>query len=243
MPVEKIVLIVFIASLLLGFLFFLLTWYVYHGLWFQNGVIRRGSRNRKAVALTFDDGPTSEYTTRILDVLKDKNVKATFFLVGREVEKNPDIARRIVIEGHEIGNHTYRHFSLIPRTKRGIRLEIDKADKVITRVTGVKPEFFRPPRGLYDSNVLRIVENYGYTMVLWTVSSEDWMPPRAQKMEKRLLKKIKEGSIILFHDGGAILGKVGKNRNETVESLPTIIDNFREMGYTFVVISELLDDM
>lgn len=227
-----------LAGLVFLLLSIIITYYEYHGFGNSEGVIRRGPAER-VVALTFDDGPSPNFTPLVLDVLKKYNVKATFFLVGKHVEKYSGVARRIVEEGHEIGNHTYSHRDLVPSSRRKLKREILKGQEAIYRVTGVYPRYFRPPRGIYSEAVRKFVLGYGFKMVLWSVSGVDWAGTPAKVIARRILRFVHPGAIILLHDSGALLKSEGHSRMNTVKALEIIIPKLLERGYRFVTISEL----
>lgn len=214
--------------------------YVYRGFGVQTDIIRKGPQNLNYVAITFDDGPNPVYTPYILDILEEYNVPATFFLIGKNAEQYPDIARRIVEEGHSIGNHTYSHKSLIPLSAHATYAQIKKAEKAIEDATGVRPTLFRPPRGVYSSYAMELMRNERYTMVLWDVSSEDWAELPPKKIVSNIVKRVKPGSIILLHDSGDLVTFNGGNRSATVHALPLIIDNLRAKGYDFVTIDQMI---
>ncbi len=220
----------------------LISFYEYHGFGPQEGIIRRGASNSPKVALTFDDGPSPIYTPQILDVLREKGVKATFFLVGKHVEKYPDVAKRIVDEGHEIGNHTYSHRDLVPATRATVVKEIKKAEKAIETICGVKPVLFRPPRGVYSNAVRKIILKEGYTIILWSVSTQDWRLVKPSFILKRIKKFCRPGSIILFHDSGALIKPEGGSRGHTVEALPQVIDWLKSNGFQITTVSSLIEE-
>lgn len=220
----------------------LISFYEYHGFGPQEGIVRRGSQDSLKVALTFDDGPSPLYTPKILDILKEKKVKATFFLVGKHVEKYPEVAKRIVDEGHEIGNHTYSHRDLVPATRATVVKEIKKAEKVIESVCGRKPVLFRPPRGIYSNAVRKIILKAGYTIILWSVSTQDWRLVKPSFIFRRVKRFCRPGSIILFHDSGALIKPEGGSRGHTVEALPKVIDWLRANGYQISTVSSLLEE-
>ncbi|NCO65910.1 MAG: hypothetical protein COW32_10120 [Candidatus Aquicultor secundus] len=233
-------LFIVIAGVGAVFLVAFVSYYEYHGIGCQDGIMRRGP-HENIVAITFDDGPNSTYTPQILDVLKEKGVKATFFTVGLHVKKYPDIARRIVDEGHDIGNHTYTHKDLVPTTRRMILAQVHKTDQVIQRITGVSTNLFRPPRGIYSSAVRRLlVDEKGYRLILWTVSSVDWRGLSPRSILRRIARYARPGAILLFHDSGALVRREGASRENTVESLPLVIDYLQAKGYEIVPISEML---
>jgi peptidoglycan/xylan/chitin deacetylase (PgdA/CDA1 family) len=205
------------------------------------GVFHRGSDGEPVVALTFDDGPHPLYTAQILDLLKEKEVRATFFVVGTHVRRCPDLARRIAAEGHEIGNHTYSHANLLRRDREKIYLEIARNNEIIKEITGVQPVFFRPPRGLYNRAVLEACFELDLQLILWSVSAEDWIEPSAGDIARRVIKHARPGAIILFHDSGDFLRSEGGVRSNTVQALGTIIDRLSAQGYRFVTVSKMLE--
>ena len=216
------------------------TRYVYRGFSMQIDLIRTGNQELNFVSLTFDDGPDPIYTPLILDILKDYDIKASFFLIGRHAEKYPEIARRIGKEGHDIGNHTYSHRSLVPLSQERTDLEILRAEEAIEAATGLRPYFFRPPRGIYSSHAREFLRERQYSIVLWSLSTKDWIELSARDLETNVLKKVKAGDIILFHDSGNIVSTSGGNRINTVKALPRIIEGLWEKGYSIVPVSDLL---
>ena len=186
------------------------------------------------IALTFDDGP-GEATPVVLDMLKRAEIRATFFLCGQNVERYPELARRIAQEGHEIGNHTYSHPRLLGRTPGKIAYEIERAQAVIGQHTGRKPTLFRPPYGLRWFGLFPILERSGLTSVMWTVNSLDWKLP-VDQIVQRVLSGIRPGAIVLFHDG--VPPRKSADRKATVEALRGALHAV--LGrYTCVPVSEL----
>jgi peptidoglycan/xylan/chitin deacetylase (PgdA/CDA1 family) len=217
------------------------TYYEYHGIGCQEGIIR-GGPHEKVVAITFDDGPNPKYTPQLLDILKNKGVKATFFVVGLHVKKYPDIAKRIVDEGHDIGNHTYTHKDLVPSTRRMVLAQVHKTEHVIKKVTGVRTNLFRPPRGIYSSAVRRLlVDEKKYRMILWSVSSVDWRGLNPKAILRRIVRYLRPGAILLFHDSGALVRREGASRENTIDALPMVIDHLKAKGYEIITITEMLD--
>ncbi|MGI6605398.1 MAG: polysaccharide deacetylase family protein [bacterium] len=214
--------------------------YVYKGYGMQIDVIRSGPPDLAFVALTFDDGPDPVYTPQILDILRDKGVPATFFLVGKNALKYPETVLRTMEEGHSIGNHTYSHRSLIPLSNTGVYNEIMQAEEAITQITGQKPTLFRPPRGVCTEYTRSLLREQRYTLVLWDVSSHDWEEIRYTDIVNNVMRNVRRGSIILFHDSGDLVKAYGGNRNNTVRALPIIIDRLRDQGYEFLTIDEML---
>ena len=214
--------------------------YVYKGFGMQVDIIRNGPREFKYVALTFDDGPDPVYTNQILDILAEREVKATFFLVGSHASKHPGIVERMHEEGHSIGNHTNSHRSLVPLSKAATYGEIMLAEEAIETITGQKPTLFRPPRGVYSQYARELLREKRYTIVLWDVSSQDWEETRHTDIVRNVMKRTKPGSILLFHDSGNVVSSSGGNRNSTVKALPMIIDGLIQQGFYFLTIDEMI---
>jgi peptidoglycan/xylan/chitin deacetylase (PgdA/CDA1 family) len=235
----------FILSLItaMGMLLGLFTFYVYHGIGHQPDIYRSGNRSSNMVALTFDDGPSLEFTPAILDILKEYDVPATFFMVGAHVEKYPEIAKRIVEEGHEIGNHTYNHRNIPTLSSVDLHKELLEATAVITSVTDVYPAYVRPPRGMYDGRFRRLANLLGQEIVLWTVSTRDWRyGVTAESIVRTVKTRVRGGDIILFHDSGALIKNEGGDRRATVLALPEVIQTIRDKGLEIVPLSVLLHE-
>jgi len=189
----------------------------------------------KVVALTYDDGPNLVYTRKILDILDRYHVKATFFMVGKNMDEYPDIVRDVVSRGHVVGNHTYTHPHDIDLDTQGQMIrELDRCEQVIERLTGSRAHLFRPPRGLVDGSALAIADEEGYTTILWTVCADHHDAPTPKLMAERVLKYVRPGAIILAHDGETGI------RWKDVAATPLIIDGLRKRGYRFVTVPELL---
>jgi peptidoglycan-N-acetylglucosamine deacetylase len=200
---------------------------------------------KKKIAFTFDDGPDPHWTPEILDILKEKNVPATFFVIGVDASQSPQILRREYAEGHEIGNHTYTHPNFDDISKTQIRWELNLTQRLIESTIGVKSILFRPPFGIdhqpeYAEEVaqLPIAQDMGYVIVGQKIDPHDWQlrdgkPIPAQEIIDGVLHHADEGNIVLFHDGGG-------DRSQTVAALPQIIDALRERGYQLVSVPDLL---
>lgn len=180
------------------------------------------------VFLTFDDGPNEPYTSQILDVLKDFGAKASFFVCGRSVEHFPDVAQRILNEGHSIGNHAYSH-SMVLTLTGFLKREIEKTTNIIQKITGVRTNLFRPPWGIATPWVKSYLKANKYKIVLWDINSYDWAGIPARIIEEGILKKIKSGSIVLLHDGKD--AKLHRNRSQTVIALPSLLQNLMSRGF------------
>jgi polysaccharide deacetylase family sporulation protein PdaB len=196
-----------------------------------------GQTERKLIALTFDDGPDSKYTAQILDILADNDVKATFFLVGLQVAKYPEVAKRIVDEGHAIGNHSWSHHDLTKLTATARDTEIDKTQQAILEATGVTPQLMRAPYGAISDSVLKTIHDEDMKHVYWTVDTRDWAGTSVADMHKNILKNTHSGAIILMHSFG------GRNHalEHTIKLLPSIITELREKGYEFVTVDEMIE--
>lgn len=191
------------------------------------------SEKKKEVVLTFDDGPSPQWTPKILSVLKETGVPAVFFVVGKHVEKHPEILRNVKGAGMEIAVHSYRHVPLVLLKSEMIREELEKTVRIIEEAAGMKPKFFRPPWGLYNGEILEAALSLGLTTILWSRSSLDWMGIPASEVKRNSLMNIKSGEILLFHDGH----RDGINRKGTAEALPGIIDQLKKDGFEFIKLS------
>jgi len=196
-----------------------------------------GPRDKKIVALTFDDGPNPKYTPAILDLLKQYDVKATFFVLGKHAQKYPEILKRESLEGHEIGNHTFSHINIKKSSDTKIQEEFLKTQNIVFSITEVMPKNFRPPYGLYNKSLINMIEGFGAKIVIWstTQDSRDWSNPGVNKIVKEVLTKTKNGDIILLHD------HVEYKESNTVEALKIILPELKKKGYKFVTISELIE--
>lgn len=196
-------------------------------------VWKSAATEKKLVALTFDDGPDPLYTPRILDVLRQHHIKATFFLVGRQVEKYPELARRIVAEGHIVGSHTYTHPVLPTLDGRAVGEELDRTAAVFSEVLHLKTPLFRPPYGEWNPTVFDEVRRRGGQFILWTVAFEHREVPAPAQMIKRALRLLYPGGVLLMHDGDTI------SREPTVQALPLLLEGLEQRGYRCVTIPEL----
>ncbi len=182
----------------------------------------------KVMAITFDDGPDPLYTGYILDVLKEKDVKATFFVLGENAKNNPDLLKRIREEGHEIANHGYSH----SYTTSKFVQELVRTDEVLYELLQERTTFYRPPGGVVSSAVVAGVKSQGHVLTLWSIDSKDWTNPGPARIIQNVVNASFPGGIILLHDGG-------EKREQTIRALGPIIDRLREQGYRFVPVSEL----
>lgn len=186
------------------------------------------------IALTFDDGPHPRYTPLILDILKEFDIPATFFVVGSNVEFYPDLIRRIANEGHEIGNHTYHHNHVAKMSLEDLTQDITRCNDAIEKITGARPRYFRPPEGVCNKSVQEICNTTNTTIVMWSVDTRDWAHTPIAEICQNVRRNTKNGSIILMHDF------IGKN-SPTPKALRQIIPMLLELGYEFVTVSQLLE--
>lgn len=194
-----------------------------------DGAAYREDMSIKKVALTFDDGPHPRYTEQLLEGLRKRNVRVTFFVLGQSAELYPDLIREMAQDGHLIGNHTYSHIQLTRRNGQRFAEELQKTDAVIFEITGQHTEFVRPPYGAWDK---RYEESLNMIQVLWNVDPLDWCCSDAGTVVSRVLEKTDENSIILLHDVYA----------SSVEAALAIIDELSARGYEFVTVDEIILD-
>lgn len=191
---------------------------------------------KKVVALTFDDGPHKKYTKEILEILKLNNIRATFFVIGKNAENNPGVLEEAYTNGNVIANHTYSHFFLTKLSDNGVENEMLMADKIIYGIIGVHPALFRPPYGACSVRSTAIVGRLGFATISWDDMTDDYNVSQTtpEKIANSIIKYAHPGAIIGFHDGGG-------NREKTVKALPVVIEALRSKGYKFLTIPELLN--
>lgn len=201
----------------------------------QGRILYSGNKHLREIALTFDDGPHPNYTPQILDVLQRYGVKATFFSIGRQVEAYPQIVRQAHEAGHVIGNHSWTHSDLGLQPASALPSELKRTFSAIQDVTGVWPAFFRPPFGSLSIQLLTQTCSLGVTTVMWNAGEEarDYSCPGVNFIVRRVLDLVRNGSIILMHDGGG-------DRSQTVEALPAIIQSLQDQGFQFVTIQRMV---
>jgi peptidoglycan/xylan/chitin deacetylase (PgdA/CDA1 family) len=202
--------------------------------------ILQGSAHMRTIALTFDDGPVEPFTSQVLGILKKYKVKATFFLLAKNIERFPTTVQNIVKEGHEIGNHTYSHPDLGQINPFQLMKEIKKAEQIIFSFTGKKTTLFRPPYGSDNFFLSLILSLFNYRSVLWTVDPVDWENPFSRINVELIMKKMRPGSILLLHDGVEDNPRKQFDRQHTIDQLPYIIERLKKKNFQFKTISELL---
>jgi len=203
--------------------------------------IASGDSKEKKVALTFDDGPDDVFTPQILDILKAKNVKATFFVIGKRVKGYPEVMKRIADECHLAGNHTWSHPNIMKISLEDAKQEILKTEKLLEEYyknSSDRIKIFRSPYGSIDPERVEFFSDLGYKIISWNVDSLDWKGLSADEVKTNVLENVTKGSIILQHSAGG----EGEDLSGSVEALPEIIDVLKEEGFEFVTIDEILKD-
>jgi chitin deacetylase len=189
----------------------------------------------KLIALTFDDGPWPTTTSQVLDVLKKNNVKATFFVVGKQVQQYPQLLKQVVAGGHALGNHSWSHQYHFFDKSAAAR-ELDETATLVYKISGIKTFLFRPPGGMLNNGLAAYAQNKKHAVIMWSADSKDWRYRRnsTQALIDNVLEEAKPGGIVLLHDGGG-------DRSNTVQALPQLIAQLRKRGYKFVTVPELLE--
>lgn len=187
----------------------------------------------KVVAITFDDGPTPLYTPKILDLLKKDGAHATFFVLGQEALKHPDLLKREVREGNEVGLHGMRHLVLYGRSTDEVTAEVQEAEDTVTGILGKKPILYRLPQGKGDNIAREVLGSRGYLIIQWSVDPRDYLRPSAETMVASVMRQVQPGTVIIFHDGGG-------PRARTVDAVAQILPRLKAEGYTVTSVSDLL---
>ncbi len=196
-------------------------------------------RSSRQVALTYDDGPNEPYTMRLLEVLERHGVKATFFMIGRHVAAQPQVARAVAAAGHAIGNHTFTHPNLIFCSRAQTRFQVQECTRALNDAVGEHSRLFRPPHGGRRPASLRTVRALGYLPVMWSVSGYDWNPGPASQIEANVMRYLRGGEIILLHDGGHL--RLGVDRSTSIEATERIIRRGRDQGLEFLTVPQMLN--
>ena len=221
------------------------TLFAYHGInprsRFYGKVLSNGNRNHSRIALTFDDGPNEPYTSQVLGILERYGIKATFFIIGQNARRYPEVCRRIVTAGNVIGNHSYHHYkSLCLRRSKAVARDIELAHQAIYECTGFEPKLFRPPHGFRTPWLMRTVRHLGYTVVTWDNMTGDWKANKsAEEIERTIVQRAKPGGVIVLHDGRD--SRPSYDRSQMLQALPQIIDALKQRGFDFATIPELLE--
>lgn len=181
------------------------------------------------IAITFDDGPSAHCTGRLLDGLKERGIKGTFFLIGKNAEENPELVKRLFEEGHLIGNHTYSHVEITRLSDEDAKKEIMETDRVISSVTGRHVEYMRPPFGLWQDE---LEEDLDVMPVMWSIDPLDWTTKNVEEIVNKVVTQAEENDIILLHDC----------YDTSVDAALRIVDILKKKGFEFVTVDELLMD-
>jgi peptidoglycan/xylan/chitin deacetylase (PgdA/CDA1 family) len=193
-----------------------------------------GNKSKKQVALTFDDGPDPRSTPQLLDLLRAEKIPAAFFCIGKHVEKNPELAARILREGHLVENHSFAHSNFTNFYGRArLRAELVRAQEAIQKATGQAPNYFRPPVGLSNPNTFRVAEDLNLQVIGWNVRSLDTVTAEPEKIVARVRRGLQPGAIILLHDGNIPPEKL-------LATVKSLLDTLRSLGYQVVRLDELL---
>jgi len=192
----------------------------------------------KVLALTFDDGPNDPWTLQLLEVLAKHQVPATFFMVGRYVRQRPDIVRAVAQAGHAIGNHAYNHPNLIFAGRTKLREQLEQTSQAIEEATGERPFLFRPPFGGRRPGTFNVARELKMFPVMWRVTCYDWSAKSPAEIVKHARRQIAGGEVVLLHDGGHL--RMGEDRSATVRATGQLIAQYKDQGFTFLAIPEMM---
>ncbi|MEN6627234.1 MAG: polysaccharide deacetylase family protein [Candidatus Sumerlaeia bacterium] len=195
--------------------------------------INNGPRTAKIVALTFDDGPSTAYNARFISTLKQEKATATFFMIGRNAQANPELVKNVADAGLEIGIHTINHPNPAHTSAEQMREEMLGECDLIQGITGQRPRLYRPPYGAVTSAERQIARENNLVMINWSIDTEDWRAKDAESIHARVMKNLHPGAIILMHE----------IKGNTIEILPRLIQDIRAQGYEFVTVSRMLDEL
>jgi peptidoglycan-N-acetylglucosamine deacetylase len=197
-------------------------------------LINEVSTSQKVVAITFDDGPNPIYTAQVLDIFREAEGKATFFMIGEQMDQYPEMVKKVVEQGHEIGNHTYTHPKLSQLSPAECLEEIERTEKLMQELVGQKPVVFRPPYLDYNDETIIVLQQKEYPMIgALNLEAQDWEMPGVDHILAKSRDCVKNGSILIFHDGYG-------DRSQTIEAVRTLVSELASQGYQLVTISELL---
>lgn len=190
--------------------------------------------SQRVVAITFDDGPNSVYTPQVLEIFSKAKGKATFFMIGEQMRNHPEIVKQVLDQGHEIGNHTFTHPKLSKLSIKDSLEEIEQTEKLIEEMTGRKPIVFRPPFLDYNQDTLSILQQKGYAMIgALNLEAQDWVEPGVEHILEKSRDVVKNGGILIFHDGYG-------DRTQTIEAVRILVSELTSQDYQLVTVSELL---
>ncbi|MFW6029523.1 MAG: polysaccharide deacetylase family protein [Halanaerobiales bacterium] len=234
-PVKKIILTIFLVSFI-----FIFSFGIFIGNKYGESIpvlnqkklvpIYSVNRDDKLVAITLDGTWGAEKTDQILEILREEEVKISFFFAGYWLEKYPDVVKKIAAEGHEIENHTFTHPHCKSLSKDKLIDELESTSDLVEKLIGKRPKYFRPPFGEYNNNVIKTSNDLGYQVIQWTIDSHDWMEPGVDYIVDRVMSNVKSGDIILMHN----------NAPDTPEALGKIIPELKEKGFKIVPLSKMV---
>ena len=189
---------------------------------------------QRVVAITFDDGPNPVYTPQVLEIFSEAKGKATFFMIGEQMRNHPEVVEQVANQGHEIGNHTLTHPKLSQLSIQDCLKEIEETEKLIKKLAGRKPVVFRPPYLDYNQETVSLLQRKRYPMIgAVNLDAQDWEQPGALHILEKSREAVKNGSILIFHDGYG-------DRSQTIEAVRILVSEFTSQGYQLVTVSELL---
>jgi peptidoglycan/xylan/chitin deacetylase (PgdA/CDA1 family) len=198
----------------------------------------RGPATARRVALTFDDGPDPAWTPRVLDLLAEKRVRGSFFLVGERAARAPEVVRRIAAEGHEVASHAWSHRSLWRLGPRATESEVGRTHELLTALTGQAPRHFRPPWGMVNAALYGALRRHGERLVFWSLQPEGLRPVPAERQAHHVLERAHPGAIVDLHDAEG----TPRAPERLLAALPPMIDGLGDAGYELVTVAELLGD-
>jgi peptidoglycan/xylan/chitin deacetylase (PgdA/CDA1 family) len=197
-------------------------------------LINQVNTSEKVIAITFDDGPNSVYTSQLLDIFSEVKGKATFFMIGEQMKENPEIVKNVYEQGHEIGNHTYTHAKLSELSQVECLNEVERNEQLIQDLTGKMPAVLRPPYLDYNEEIAALMKQKGYPMIgALNLEAQDWEMPGVEHILSKSKECVKNGSILIFHDGYG-------DRSQSIEAVRLLVEDLKSEGYQFVTVSELL---
>ena len=201
-------------------------------------LLRRNPKVSDAIALTFDDGPCPTSTAKVLDLLGEHAVTASFFMIGERVRRHPDLAMRVLREGHQIGNHSDRHAAFRGLVPSFCLKEAERAERTFQSILGVAPRFYRPPKGLIHRRVVRELRRAGYFVTTWSRMPGDYFRWHTADRISRRLARVRPGEIVVLHDGIGL--RPGPDRSRTLSVLPDFIKGMKDRGFRFLSVADLL---
>jgi peptidoglycan-N-acetylglucosamine deacetylase len=197
-------------------------------------MINEVQTSQRMVAITFDDGPNPLYTPQILEIFSEAKSKATFFMIGEQMKNHPEVVKQVAEQGHEIGNHTFSHPKLSQLSIYDCLEEIEQTEKLVVELAGRKPVVFRPPYLDYNQDTVSILQQKGYPMIgALNLEAQDWEQPGVEHILEKSTGVVKNGGILIFHDGYG-------DRSQTIEAVRMLVSELTSQDYQLVTVSELL---